>query len=312
MNVHRFAVLCAVATLVLITAGGLVTSTGSGLAVPDWPLSNGTLFPPMVGGVAYEHSHRLVAAMVGILTVVLAVWLWRREPRAWVRRLALLAVAAIIAQGLLGGMTVLLHLPTAVSVLHACLAQAFLCLMVTIALVTSPRWMGAPAVAELGGARNVRPIALATTAAIYIQLILGALVRHTGSGLAIPDFPLALGRLIPPLESPFVAIHFLHRLGAVVVTMLVAATALHIFRHERRRPNLVAPGLLMVSLVLVQILLGAFTVWSRLAVAPTTAHVACGALLLATSLIVTLTSARAGEVQPAEAAPAHAAHAVAS
>ena len=121
-GLHRFAVATAVATLFLIFAGGLVTSTESGLSVPDWPLSYGRLMPPMVGGVFYEHGHRMVATAVGILTILLAVWLSRREPRAWVRRLGYAALAAVVAQGVLGGLTVLFLLPMAVSVAHACLA----------------------------------------------------------------------------------------------------------------------------------------------------------------------------------------------
>ena len=124
---HRFATLVAVCTLLLIFIGGLVTSTGSGLAVPDWPLSYGQVFPEMVGGVAYEHGHRMAAATVGLLTVVLALWLWNREPRKWVQRLGVGALITVVCQGILGGITVLFLLPTAVSVSHAALAQIFLC-----------------------------------------------------------------------------------------------------------------------------------------------------------------------------------------
>ena len=143
--VHRFAVVTAGATLVLIFVGALVTSTGSGLAVPDWPLSFGQVFPPMVGGVLFEHGHRLVAAFVGVLTVTLMVLLTRWEPRAWVRWLARGAALAVVLQGALGGVTVLLRLPLAVSVTHACLAQAFLCLVITLAVCTSPGWQAHPA-----------------------------------------------------------------------------------------------------------------------------------------------------------------------
>jgi heme A synthase len=122
---HRFAVLTAGSTFLLIVAGGLVTSTGSGLAVPDWPLSYGTLFPPMVGGILYEHTHRVVAAFVGLLTAVLAAWLWKCEPRRWVRNLGFVSLAAVVLQGILGGLTVLYRLPTPISVIHACLAQTF-------------------------------------------------------------------------------------------------------------------------------------------------------------------------------------------
>src|SRR5262249_26177804 len=143
--VHRFAVLTAGATLILIFVGALVTSTGSGLAVPDWPLSFGQVFPPMVGGVLFEHGHRLVAAFVGLLTVTLMVLLTQWEPRLWVRWLARVAVLAVLLQGTLGGVTVLFRLPLAGSVAHACLAQAFLGLVVPLAVGTAPRWQGRPA-----------------------------------------------------------------------------------------------------------------------------------------------------------------------
>lgn len=309
MSVHRFAVFTAVATVALITAGGLVTSTGSGLAVPDWPLSYGTLFPPMVGGILYEHGHRLIAAAVAILTVALAVCLHRSEERRWVRRLGLAAVGAIAAQALLGGITVLFRLPVPVSVAHACLAQAVLGLTVTIAVVTSPSWIRAssrPAgsrplrAVEGANPNGLRRLAVALTAAIYIQLILGALVRHTGSGLAIPDFPLALGRLIPPLASPGIVIHYVHRLGAVAVSILVVATVLRIVRDCRSQKALLIPGLILIPLLATQILLGAFTVWTGLGVVPATAHVATGAVLLATSLVVALMSHRLIELAPHE------------
>jgi len=214
---------------VLITAGGLVTSTDSGLAVPDWPLSYGQLFPPMVGGILYEHGHRMIATAVGLLTIVLAWALARWESRAWVRRLGFVALGAVVTQGLLGGLTVLLLLPTPISVAHACLAQAFLLTVVTIALVTRPSWNrlatdGAENELARATARRVRTPALFATAAVYCQLILGAFTRHTGAGLAIPDFPLALGRIVPPLTDPLVAIQFAHRAGALVVTSLIVFT----------------------------------------------------------------------------------------
>lgn len=288
-GLHAYAVATALSTVLLITAGGLVTSTGSGLSVPDWPLSYGMLFPPMVGGILYEHGHRMVAATVGLLTVGLAAWLWRREPRRWVRRLGLLALGAVVAQGLLGGLTVLLLLPVPVSVAHACLAQGFLCLAVTIAVVTSRAWMeAAPAPRASTPDNGLHALTAATSAAIYIQLILGAVVRHTGAGLAIPDFPLALGRLVPPFTSAQVAVHFLHRVGAVVVSVLAVAAAARVLRRHRGARALAVPALLLVPILAAQILLGALTVWTRLAVLPATAHVATGALLLATSLVLTL------------------------
>ena len=197
-GLHRFAVFTSAATLFLLLAGGLVTSTGSGLAVPDWPLSYGMVFPPMVGGIFYEHGHRIVASLVGLLTVILAVWAWRKDVRTWVGVLGLAALAAVIVEGLLGGLAVLFLLPTSVSVTHACLAQTFFCLIVVLAIVTSRSWM-TPGSALTEAARvPVRWVAVFAAGVVYLQLVLGALVRHTESGLAIPDFPLSFGRVIPP------------------------------------------------------------------------------------------------------------------
>src|SRR5262245_41087802 len=176
---HRYAKVVTVFTVLLIAAGGMVTSTGSGLAVPDWPNTYGWFmfsFPydKWVGGILYEHGHRLIASTVGFLTIILAVWTWFAEDRQWVRRLGLTALAAVILQGVLGGITVLLLLPAPVSIGHAGLAQLFFCITVSLALVTSPGWRGA---------RNpvddvmLRRVALATTIAIYCQILLGATMR---------------------------------------------------------------------------------------------------------------------------------------
>jgi cytochrome c oxidase assembly protein subunit 15 len=272
----------AIATLGLIFAGGLVTSTESGLSVPDWPLSYGKLMPPMVGGVRYEHGHRMVATTVGILTVILAVWLARREPRRWVRRLGWLAVATVVAQGVLGGLTVLFLLPTAISVAHACLAQTFFCLTVAIAVVTSPRWE-----AGVAGEPVTRLSAL-TASAVFLQLLIGALMRHTKAGLSIPDFPLSLGRVIPPLDTFPVAIAFAHRAWAVVVTMLVGLTLAAAVRS--RRVALARASFALGGVLVAQITLGAVTVLSRKNVAVTTAHVATGALLLGTAVALAVGS----------------------
>ena len=297
--VHRFAVVTAGATLVLIFVGALVTSTGSGLAVPDWPLSFGQVFPPMVGGVLFEHGHRLVAAFVGLLTVTLMVLLTQWEPRVWVRWLARGAVLAVLLQGALGGMTVLLRLPLAVSVTHACLAQAFLCLVVTLAVCTAPGWQARQA----GGGEQQQPalwvLATITAVMVYLQLILGALMRHMGAGLAIPDFPLAFGRLVPPLDSSAVVVHFVHRLGALAVTLCVGWTIARVLSQYRAERRLLRPALLLGGLVLLQLTLGALTIWTRRAVLPMTAHVAVGAAVLATSVVIAL---RAGRLTAAPAA----------
>lgn len=289
VGLHRFAILLAAATLLLVFAGGLVTSTESGLSVPDWPTTYGYnmfTFPlsKWVGGIRFEHSHRLIASMVGLLTIGLAVWLQRREGRRWVRRLGWAALAIVVAQGLLGGLTVLLFLPPAVSVAHACLAQTFFCVVVTLAIVTSPRFRDrAPrSFSATFGANPLARLAAWATGLVYLQLLVGAIMRHTKAGLAIPDFPLALGRVVPPLDAFPVAIHFVHRVNAVAIAAVVGVLVARAIRS--RRPGLARLSLVLGALVLVQIGLGAATVLSRKDVLVTTAHVACGALVLGTAL----------------------------
>ncbi len=289
-TLHRFAVVLAGATLFLIFVGGLVTSTGSGLAVPDWPLSFGQFFPRMVGGVFYEHGHRMVAAAVGALTVAFAIAAWLVETHAIVRRLALVAVVTVIAQGLLGGLTVIFLLPPAISSAHACLAQAFLCLTVALAVMTRPDWSPAARPAADPGYARLTAVAAAT---VYCQLILGATMRHTGAGLAIPDFPLAFGRIVPPFDSAAVALHFLHRLGAVVVTAVIGWTIVRTLRGHGRERALVRPALVAAALVVTQVTLGALTIWTQKAVLPTTLHVACGAAILGTTVVLALRAHRA-------------------
>jgi cytochrome c oxidase assembly protein subunit 15 len=298
---NAFARLTAAATLVLVFAGGLVTSTGSALAVPDWPLSYGQLFPPMVGGIFYEHGHRMIAGTVALLTLALAVWTWRDEERPWVRRLAAGALGAVVLQALLGGLTVLFLLPTAISVSHACLGQAFFCLVVTLAVVTGRGWLEGARAAVPEGVRHPGPLAAVTAAAVFGQLVLGAVMRHTGAGLAIPDFPLAFGRLVPDLWSVPVLIHFLHRGGAVVVAALAATTFAVVRRSYRDDARLARPASLLLALVAVQILLGATVIWTTKSVLPTTAHVATGASILATSVVLTLRSYAFVESVTAEA-----------
>jgi cytochrome c oxidase assembly protein subunit 15 len=294
---HRYARFLCAATFLLLVAGGLVTSTGSGLAVPDWPTSYGYFmfsFPLryMVGGIFYEHGHRLIASSVGLLTIGLVVWLAMRERRAWVRRLGYVALAAVITQGVLGGITVLWFLPAPVSIAHAGLAQIFFCLTIALAVVTSPGWRDGYGDERADDDRTLRRVALAATALVYLQILLGATMRHTGAGLAIPDFPLAFGRVVPPEWTPAIAIHFAHRVGALVVAAAALAAAGHVFAHHRRRPSLVRPAAALIALVAAQITLGAMTVLTKRAVDVNTAHVATGALVLATSLLLTLRAHR--------------------
>lgn len=291
-SLHAFTVAVAVATGCLLFVGGLVTSTGSGLAVPDWPLSYGQVFPRMTGGVLFEHGHRLWAATVGVLTVVLALWLARAEPRRWVRWLGVGALLAVVAQGTLGGLTVLLRLPVAVSVAHAGLAELFFCLTVTIALVTSPGWLASVPAAPDSGAPPLRTLSAVTAGVVYLQILAGALIRHTGAGLAIPDFPLSFGRLVPPLTSQLVLYAFAHRFGAALVTVFALWTAGRIFRRHAGVPQLTRPALILVALLGWQIFLGAAIIWTRKAVVPTTTHLLSGALILATSVVIALRARR--------------------
>ena len=322
-----FAVLVAASTAFLIFAGGLVTSTGSGLSVPDWPNTYGWFmwtFPldKMVGGIFYEHLHRLVASTVGFLIVVLAIWLWRAEPRPWVRRLGYLALAAVITQGILGGITVLWYLPDAISIAHASLAQIVFCLTTTIALATSRGWKEGYVESRVPDPESRRDvslehIAIVTTIAIYAQIVVGATMRHTGAGLAIPDFPLSFGHVIPTHWDPKIAIHFAHRVGAMVVTILIAATSSHIFVRQARRRELVRPALVLLLLVAMQITLGALTVLSQKQFIINSLHVVNGALVLVTSLVLTLrahysrfagSAPFAGSASPGAYAPRNPAH----
>jgi cytochrome c oxidase assembly protein subunit 15 len=296
MWLHRYAKFVSAATIVLIVAGGLVTSTGSGLAVPDWPTSYGWnmfTFPleHMVGGIFYEHGHRLIASGVGSLTVVLALWLWRAEPRRWLRLLGFTALGVVILQGLLGGITVLYFLPTAVSTAHAGLAQIFFCLTIAISLFTSAGWKTGHAAPPVDDA-VLRLLAARTTALIYLQIIVGATMRHSGAGLAIPDFPLIFGGLLPPYWTPQIAVHYAHRVGAVFVTLAIVATVGHVWYHHRERQELRRPANALLCLVFVQMALGGLVVLLQKHVAINTAHVVVGALVLATSLVLTLRTQR--------------------
>jgi cytochrome c oxidase assembly protein subunit 15 len=285
---HRFAKFLVACTVILILAGSLVTSHAAGLSVPDWPTSYGWnmfTFPPSmwVANILYEHGHRLIASTVGFLTIVLAVWLWIAE-RGWLRWMGVVALGTVVAQGVLGGITVLFFLPPAISTAHAGLAEIFFCLTVAIALFTSRGWKR-----EAGDIDPVvRGLATATTVLIYAQILIGATMRHTGAGLAIPDFPLMFGGIVPDHWDAKIAVHFAHRVGAVGVMLAVAATLAVVMAKHRRERALVAPALLLDGLVLAQITLGALTVLSRRDPWINSIHVVCGALVLTTSLVLTL------------------------
>jgi heme a synthase len=288
---HRFSKFLVACTVLLILAGSLVTSHDAGLSVPDWPTSYGWnmfTFPPSmwVANIFYEHGHRLIASSVGFLTIIMAVWLWLKEPRRWVKWLGVIALGTVIAQGLLGGLTVLFFLPAAISTAHASLAEIFFCLTVAIALFTSPGW----STTRIADDTRLRQLATTTTVVVFTQILIGATMRHTGAGLAIPDFPWMFGHLVPDHWDPKIAVHFAHRVGALVVTLLVISSAAYVRTHHRAQPALTRPAALVVALVAMQVTLGALTVLSGRDPWINSVHVVCGALVLTTSLVLTLRS----------------------
>ena len=282
-GVHRFALLVACATFFLIIAGALVTSHDAGLATNDWPLSNGQVFPKMVGNLFWEHGHRMVATIVGLLTIGLVVFLFVKEKRRWVRRLGLLALLAVIAQGLLGGLTVKMSLPLAVSAAHATLAQLFFCTTVSLAVFTSQSWMAHRPLLDERAGLPLRYVCTAATATIFFQLIIGATLRHSATW----DRPLPTDLLLT------------HIAGAVAVTLLLGSVVLMVLRRYRDEPFLTRPATVALALLVVQLFLGVAAYITRTAspndpqplnpmVGVTVAHVACGALVFATTIVLTL------------------------
>ena len=276
---HRLALLLVCATFPLLFIGGLVTSKGAGLAVPDWPTTFGHnmfLYPwsKMVGNIFYEHSHRLVASFVGLVTIAFTVTVWLRESRAWLRWLAAAALALVIVQGVLGGLRVVL-LEQTLAIVHAATAQGFFALTVGLAVLTSKEWLGLPEpMNSLNDGGRLRRLCLATTALIYIQVIIGAVLRHTGERV---DAHLAFAALV--------ALH--------TMLILIRISKNHASVYELQRP-----GLVLFALLLLQLLLGTvsylakFTAALRLpidaTVILTTTHLACGGLMLGTAVALTL------------------------
>lgn len=276
------------ATAALVFIGATITTTGSGLSVPDWPLSFGTINPKMVGGVYYEHGHRLVASGVGFLVLVSAIWASYIRASKVVRRLALFALGLVVFQGLLGGLTVLMRLPTAVSVAHGTVAQIFFCTVVALAWFTNPNFVKCPPSIRGAVGRDLRIASFGMTGLILLQLLVAATMRHMGAGLVIPDFPTSLGRWIPPLTSTAIAVNFTHRLLAVAILVMSVLLLVRIVKNNGGQKTLVGLGATLVGLVLVQGTLGALTVWSGRALVTTSLHVTNGALVLATSFSIAL------------------------
>ncbi|MGK2855628.1 MAG: COX15/CtaA family protein [Thermoanaerobaculia bacterium] len=284
---RRFTKLTALSTLFLIFAGAMVTSTASGLAVPDWPLSYGQVFPPMVGGIFYEHGHRMIATVVGLLVLIQAFWLQMAEPKAHVRVLGWLALAAVIIQGVLGGLTVLFLLPVPISVGHASLAQLFFCMAVAIAFLTSRFSDGLRESVGFGGLRTISKLLFV---AVFAQIVIGALMRHLGAGMAIADFPLSFGKVIPAFTSAAITVNFAHRAWGILVGLAILALAPAIFRRAvGPLRNIYAT---LVGAIVLQILFGAFTVWTVKSPVITSVHVMFGAFVLANALIFALAAHR--------------------
>jgi heme a synthase len=277
--VHRFAIGTAAWIVLLIIAGALVTSNDAGLAVPDWPLSYGSWMPPMVGGIFYEHGHRMVASVAGLLTIILAMWLQLSEPRPWVRKLGWSALGLVVLQGVFGGLTVLMRLPPPVSTTHATLAELYFVTILSIALVTSAWWQRDLPSLEDAGRPKLRTLAILTSAAVFVQLILGAAFRHGAFNL------------MP------------HEIGAVVVLVLSIMTGRAVRKRFGNVPDLRRWGVLLSAIVGTQFLLGLAALWAvsqaQHAAQPTVQyvtltviHVLVGALTLATSWMLTLSCFR--------------------
>ncbi len=298
---HLWAVLTAAVTFFLLCTGGIVTSKNAGMAVPDWPTTYGYnmfLFPfsKWVGGIFYEHSHRLVASGVGLMTMILAVWLLAADRRRWVRWLGAAAFLAVCIQGLLGGLRVTLY-KDEIGIFHALLAQAFLCAVAILAVATSPRFRRGEWDIFLPDP-VLKNLVLATTVLAFVQLGLGAAMRHEHAGLSIPDFPLAYGQWIPdtspgaiarinaareaagevPTNAFFIWVQMVHRAMAVLIVVSAAAVFLRASSSRLRATKAWSGAWL--ALIGLQAGLGAWTIWSNKAADIATIHMATGALVL--------------------------------
>lgn len=274
-GLHRWSILLACCTLLLVVAGGLVTSRDAGLSVPDWPLSYGKLMPPMEGGILYEHGHRMVATTVGLFTIVSMIWILRTERRRWLRWLGVAALLAVIAQGVLGGMTVLFLLPWWISTSHACLAQLFFSTTVAIALFTSNWWLAGPEPVIEDARYPVRGLSLLAPVCVLGQLALGAAARHK-----------AIGTIF-------------HISFAPVATGVIFWVSLRILLHYHRHRELRLSALTLLGITFCQVFLGIAAYMTRIAYADavqpmplmvtfTVIHVAVGALTMASSVALAI------------------------
>ena len=307
----RFAVLTAFATFLLIGLGGLVTSHEAGMSVPDWPTSYGyNMFALPIkfwkGGAFFEHTHRLLASAVGFLTTILAAWLWLKDSRRWMHWLGVAAFLGVVAQGILGGLRVTMKMDS-LGIFHGAIAQTFFVLVCAIALFTSRFWI------ELAARQNnffvprgLRNHVLFVTILIFIQLLIGATMRHQHAGLAIPDFPAAYGKIWPDTSAVAVAnynahrmeingensitafqiiLQMVHRFVAVFILAGVAAAAWLAWKRLGGKDSLTKLAFFWLALILAQIALGAATIWTNKAADIATAHVMVGALSLVTGAL---------------------------
>ena len=285
---HRYATLVAVCTLLLVLAGASVTSKEAGLSVPDWPLSYGQVIPQMTGGVLFETGHRMIATVVGMLTIILAIWIARVEKRSWMRKLGWIALGGVVAQGLLGGATVLLLQPAPISIAHACLAQLFFSVTVAIAVFTSRNWQQGPDPVDDYGWPSLRSLAILTPLFVLAQIALGAGFRHRAFGL----MPHIIGAMLVPLAILLVGMFVLQQFPG----------------HRALRPA----AIVLLSITGVQVLLGIAAYFARLEAADyplamvltTVAHVATGGLTLAASVVLSIQIRRNVRVKTSETAEA--------
>jgi len=308
---HWFAVLTAVATFLLLGAGGLVTSHEAGMSVPDWPNSYGYnmfAFPisKWTGGIFYEHTHRLWASVVGLMTTILAVWLWRKDSRKWMKGLGVIAFLLVVAQGVLGGLRVTMKMDS-LGIFHGVVAQTFFVLTCAITLFTSRFWIELAAKQKTFPVpRGLRSHVLFVTILIFLQLVLGATMRHQHAGLAISDFPLAHGKIWPdtnpdaiarynaermeitnvnPITAFQIILQMFHRIVALVIFAGVAAAMGLAVKRLGKKDSLTKLAIFWLALIILQIVLGIATIWTNKAADVATAHVLVGALSLVTGAL---------------------------
>ena len=282
--VGRLFTVIVVWTLGLLTLGGIVHATGSSLACPDWPLCFGQVMPRMVGGVFWEHLHRLVAGAL-ILMWTWATWLVRRrrlEP-LWLEGACWGGLALLIVQAVFGGLTVIYRLPDAVSTTHLGLALVFLALATVAASVTG-WWSGRRLAWDGAKSRVSRPAAWIALAA-FLQCLVGGLVRHMDAGTACPDVPLCQGRLVPVFADPLVTLHFIHRVLGVAVFVAVIWLAVRVTASARRGLTPVGGvtwAWATMAIAVAQLTLGVLSVVTRLSVETVSLHTLGAALLVMT------------------------------